>query len=90
MSHIVELLLILGLGPLVLSVRKELFVILGRIVIDIEEILEIVESHDVFLLLSKALDAEHQGGNCYEYFFHFIMVYFHQLSLVDSILPAIS
>ena len=48
--HIVEFFLILRLRPLVLSFRKELAVVLDRVVVDVKKVLEIVEPDDVVLL----------------------------------------
>ena len=48
--HIVEFFLILRLRPLVLSFRKELVVVLDRVVVDVKEVLKVVEPDDVVLL----------------------------------------
>ena len=65
LGHILKLLLILGLGPLVLSFGKELRIIFHRVIIDVEEILQIVESYHIALftlLLSISSGAEqHQS-----------------------------
>ena len=50
LSHITLLDVVFFLCPLVLSLRKELAVVLNRIVIDIEKILQIIESYYEILL----------------------------------------
>ena len=49
LGHVLKLLLILRLGPLVLSFRKELRVVLDRIVIYVEQVFQIIETHDIVL-----------------------------------------
>ncbi len=47
--HIVELLVVLGLGPVVFALRSVFLVIFHRVVIDVEKVLEVVESDDIVL-----------------------------------------
>ena len=49
LGHVLKLLLILHLSPLVLSLRKELLVVLCRIVVCIKQILKVIESDDIVL-----------------------------------------
>ncbi len=46
-GHIVLLLVVFGLCPLVLAVRKELLVILGRIIIDVKQVLKVVKTYHI-------------------------------------------
>ena len=59
-SDVVQFLFILGLSPLVLSIRKELRVIFDGVIIDVKKILDIVEPDDIVLLLGKRLYARKQ------------------------------
>ena len=47
LGHVVHLLVVLLLGPPVLPVREELLVVLRRVVVDVEEVLEVIETHDI-------------------------------------------
>ena len=46
-SHIVEFLCVLGLGPLVLSFRQELLVVLRRVIVGVKKVLKVVETYDI-------------------------------------------
>ena len=86
LGHVLKLLLIFRFSPLVLSLRKEFFVILYRIVVCIEEILKVVESHDIILcaLLGLRAGAEkHQCRKYYCYSFHNFL-YHHTEELAGS------
>ena len=50
-----ELLLVLGLRPLVLAVGKELVVVLPVVVISVEKVLEVVEADHVALRLTLCI-----------------------------------
>ena len=56
MRHVEKFLLVFGFSPFVLAVRKELFVVLARLIIDIKKILQIIESDHIFLLLCESTD----------------------------------
>ena len=65
LGHVLKLLLILHLSPLVLSIRKELLVVLCRIVVYIKQILKVIESDHIvlrtlFLCISSSAE-KHQG-----------------------------
>ena len=47
LGHVVHLLVVLLLGPPVLPVREELLVVLRRVVVDVEEVLKVIETHDI-------------------------------------------
>ena len=90
-GDVVQFLFIFGLRPLVLSFRKELFVILDRIVIDVEKIFDIVESDDIILLLGVSQDAGQQENRQKKYLLHKkLNCQFHQESTSDSTLAAVS
>ena len=63
-GHIVELLPVFDFSPLILSVRKELVVILPVLVVGVEEILEIVESDNVVLLGLERIATGQCGRQC--------------------------
>ena len=50
LGHVLKLLLIFCFSPLVPAFGKELLVVLRRIVVCVEKILKVVESHDIILL----------------------------------------
>ena len=49
LGHVLKFLLIFSLSPLILSFRKELLVVLCRVVVCIKQILKVVESDDIVL-----------------------------------------
>ena len=59
-GDVVELLLVLGLRPLVLALRQEFRVVSDRVVVDVEEILDIVETNDIILLLGVRRQTQKQ------------------------------
>ena len=64
LGHVLKLLLILRFSPFVLSFRKELLVILCRVIVCVEQILKIVESDDIVLFAPLGISAgaeKHQG-----------------------------
>ena len=61
--HIMELLLVFDIRPLVLALRQELLVVLDRVVVSIEQVLEIVEPYDIVPLLPGIVPAE-DGNPC--------------------------
>jgi len=85
-GNVVELLLILCLGPLVLPFRKELLVILDRVIVGVEKVLDIVEPYDIVLLLGKGRYADQKKKRQKKYFFHYKLniVQYHQSSTDDS------
>ena len=87
-SHIVKFLVVLRLGPLVLSFRQELLVVLRRIVVCIEKVFKIVETDDIVpfpLLPVLGIQAEgerKQEQNGVKSVFHRVIDYCQSLSLV--------
>ena len=61
--HIMELLLVFDIRPLVLAIRQEFLIVPDRIVISIEQVLQIVEPYDIVLLLPGIVPAE-DGNPC--------------------------
>ena len=72
LCHVVELLVIFGVGPVVGSVGKELIIILALVMDSVEEVLKIVESDHIALLAAGNGHGHSQEQDDYDiyYLFH--------------------
>ena len=60
-GHVVQFLVVFGLGPLVAPVGEELVVVLGRVVVYVEEVLQVVETY--YMVAHRIRRSGQRSGN---------------------------